>query len=165
MTDILIRPAVAEDAAAIAGIYNQAVTNSTATFDTAPESVEERALWLAAHTAPQHPVLVAELDGTVVGWASLSRYSDRCAYEATVEVSTYIDEAARRRGVGTALTAAVLEAGRAGGVHAVLSRICTENEASLRMARALGFFEVGVMREVGVKFGRTLDVMLLEKIL
>jgi phosphinothricin acetyltransferase len=60
---------------------------------------------------------------------------------------------------------AVLQAGREGGVHAVLSRICTENAVSLRMAERLGFFEVGVMREVGVKFGRTLDVMLLEKIL
>jgi L-amino acid N-acyltransferase YncA len=59
----------------------------------------------------------------------------------------------------------VLEAGRAGGAHAVVSRICTENAASLAMAQKLGFFEVGVMREVGVKFGRSLDVMWMEKIL
>lgn len=165
MDDVRIRPAVREDAAAIAAIYNQAVVHSTATFDTAPESAEEREMWLLAHTAPQHPVLVAERDGEVVGWASLSRYSDRCAYEATVEVSAYIDENARGRGLGTALMEAVLAAGKQGGVHAVLSRICTENEASLKMAERLGFFEVGVMREVGVKFGRTLDVMMLERLL
>lgn len=165
MDDITIRPAVLADAAAIAAIYNQAVLGSTATFDTKPETAEEREVWLRRHTAPQHPVLVAERDGRVVGWASLSSYSDRCAYEATAEASAYIDERERGRGVGTALMQAVLDAGRAGGVHAVLNRICTENAVSLKMAERLGFFEVGVMREVGVKFGRTLDVMLLEKIL
>lgn len=165
MEDVLIRPAVRGDAAAMAAIYNQAVLRSTATFDTEPETVEARERWLGEHTAPQHPVLVAERDGRVVGWASLSRYSARCAYVATVEASAYIDEAETGRGLGTALSAALLEAGRAGGVHAVLARICTENTASLAMSRKLGFFEVGVLREVGAKFGRTLDVMMLEKLL
>lgn len=165
MSDLTIRPAVADDAAAMAAIYNQAVLHSTATFDTEPETVEARAAWLAEHTAPQHPVLVAERGGNVVGWASLSRYSSRCAYEATVEASAYIDGAETGRGVGSALSQALLEAGRAGGVHAVLARICTENVASLGMSRKFGFFEIGVMREVGVKFGRVLDVMLLERLL
>lgn len=165
MDDISIRRAKRSDAAAIAAIYNQAVASSTATFDTTPESAEQRAEWLDDHTAPQHPVLVAERDGRVVGWASLSRYSTRCAYEATVESSTYIDENETGRGLGTALSEAVLEAGRAGGVHAVVSRICTENTASLAMARKLGYFEIGVMREVGRKFGRSLDVMWMEKLL
>jgi len=163
--DTIIRPAVGTDAAAMAAIYNQAVLHSTATFDTEPETTVERERWLDEHTAPQHPVLVAERDGHVVGWASLSRYSARCAYEATVEASTYIDESETGRGLGSALSEALLEAGRTGGVHAVLARICTENAASLAMARKLGFFEVGVMREVGTKFGRSLDVMMLEKLL
>jgi len=163
--EFVIRRATADDAASMAAIYNQAVASSTATFDTVPESAEQRAAWLAEHTAPQHPVLVAEREGRVVGWASLSRYSTRCAYEATVEASTYIDENETGRGLGTALSQALLEAGRAGGVHAVLARICTENTASLAMSRKIGFFEIGVMREVGVKFGRSLDVMWLEKIL
>lgn len=165
MDDVRIRRATREDAAAMAAIYNQAVAHSTATFDTLPESPEDRVVWLAEHTAPQHPVLVAERDGRVIGWASLSRYSSRCAYDATVEVSAYIDENETGRGLGTALTEAVFEAGRTGGVHAILSRICTENTASLAMARKLGFFEIGVMREVGMKFGRSLDVMWLERLL
>lgn len=165
MADITIRPAVREDASAMAEIYNQAVARSTATFDTEPETVEDRERWLEEHTAPQHPVLVAVRDDRVVGWASLSRYSSRCAYVATVEASAYIDENETGRGLGTALSEALLEAGRAGGVHAVLARICTENTASLAMSRKLGFFEVGVLREVGVKFGRSLDVMMLEKLL
>ena len=165
MEDATIRPATRDDAAAMAAIYNQAVLHSTATFDTEPETAEARAVWLDEHTAPQHPVLVAERDGRVVGWASLSRYSTRCAYEATVEASVYVEEAERGRGLGTSLNEAVFEAGRLGGVHAVLLRICTENVASLAMARNLGFFQIGAMREVGMKFGRMLDVMLLEKLL
>jgi L-amino acid N-acyltransferase YncA len=163
--DILIRPATRGDAAAIAAIYNQAVAHTTATFDTQPESADARAAWLGEHTRPQHPVLVAEIDGRVAGWSSLSSYSTRCAYDATVEISTYVDEGLQGRGLGPRLTEAVLEAGRRGGAHAVLSRICTENERSIRMARKAGFVEVGVLREVGVKFGRTLDVLMLERIL
>jgi L-amino acid N-acyltransferase len=165
MDDIHIRRATSEDAADIAAIYNQAVGTSTATFDTETENASDRQRWLDEHTAPQHPVLVAERDGSVIGWASLSRYSTRCAYDATVEASTYIDENETGRGLGTALSEALFEAGRAGGVHAILARICTENAASLAMARRLGFFEIGIMREVGIKFGRSLDVVWLEKIL
>jgi phosphinothricin acetyltransferase len=165
MGDVSIRRATREDAAAMAAIYNQAVASSTATFDTQPESAADRERWLAEHAAPQHPVLVAERDGRVVGWASLSRYSTRCAYVATVEASTYIGEGEMGRGLGTALSEAVLEARREGGVHAVVARICTENTASIAMARKLGFFEIGVMREVGMKFGRALDVLWMERLL
>jgi phosphinothricin acetyltransferase len=165
MDEAYIRRAMREDAPAMAAIYNQAVASSTATFDTQPESATGRERWLAEHTAPQHPVLVAERDGRVVGWASLSRYSTRCAYDATVEVSTYVDEGETGRGLGTVLSEAVLEAGREGGAHAVVARICTENAASIAMARKVGFFEIGVMREVGMKFGRSLDILWMEKIL
>lgn len=165
MTDIAIRRAEAGDAEAVSRIYNQAVLNTTATFDTQPESVDARERWLEAHADPQHPVLVAEADGEVVGWASLSTWSDRCAYAASVEASAYVDESWVGRGIGTALSTAVLEAGSAAGVHAVLARICTENAASIAMSKRLGFTEVGVLHEVGCKFGRWLDVMMLEKLL
>lgn len=165
MTDIFIRPATEADVADIARIYNQAVEHTTATFDTDPQSVETRLEWLRTHDDPRHAVLVAELDGAVVGWASLSSWSDRCAYAASVEVSTYVDEGFLGRGLGTALSTAVLEAGRVAGVHAVLARICTESVASIAMSRRLGFTEVGVLHEVGRKFGRWLDVMMLEKLL
>ena len=165
MSDIAIRPATEDDADAIARIYNQAVEHTTATFDTEIQSVEKRLEWLRSHDDPRHPVLVAELDGAIVGWASLSAWSDRCAYAASVEASTYVDEALLGRGIGTALSEAVLDAGTRAGVHAVLVRICTENEASIAMSKRLGFREVGVLHEVGYKFGRSLDVMMLEKLL
>jgi L-amino acid N-acyltransferase YncA len=165
MPGIPIRSAVDSDAADIARIYNQAVQNTTATFDTEVQSVAARLAWLRAHNDPRHPVLVAEVDGEVVGWASLSSWSDRCAYAASVEASAYVDEAHQGGGLGRALSAAVLEAGREAGVHAVLGRICTENVASIAMSKKLGFTEVGVLHEVGFKFGRWLDVMMLEKLL
>jgi L-amino acid N-acyltransferase YncA len=165
MNELAIRPAAAADAADISRIYNQAVLNTTATFDTEPESLDARERWLSAHADPGRPVLVATLDGEVVGWASLSTWSDRCAYAASVEASTYVDEAWLGRGIGTTLSTAVLEAGRAAGVHAVLARICTENVASVAMSKRLGFVEVGVLHEVGRKFDRWLDVMMLEKLL
>ena len=165
MTDMLIRPATEADVADIARIYNQAVEHTTATFDTEPQSAETRLAWLRSHGDPRHPVLVAELDGEVVGWASLSPWSDRCAYAASVEASTYVDEAHIGQGIGTRLSETILEAGRAAGVHAVLARICTENFASIRMSKQLGFTDVGVLHEVGHKFDRWLDVMMLEKLL
>lgn len=160
-----IRPATDADAADMARIYNQAVERSTATFDTQIQSTQARMTWLADHRdSPRHPVLVAVEDGLVVGWGSLSAWSPRAAYDATVEVSTYIDEESRGRGVGPALSAALLEAGEAAGVHAFIARITATNEPSIKMAKRLGFREVGRLYEVGVKFGETLDIMLLEKI-
>jgi len=159
-----IRPATPEDAEAIARIYNQAVTGSTATFDQEPKTAEDRRTWLAAH-GPRRPVLVALLDGEVVGWGSLSDYSDRCAYKGTVEISTYVDEAHVGKGLGTQLSTALITLARGLGMHVILSRICTENTASLAMAARLGFKEVGIMHEVGHKFDRWLDVALLELML
>jgi L-amino acid N-acyltransferase len=159
-----IREAGPSDAAAIADIYNQAVLHTTATFDTVAQSADERLAWLSSH-GPAHPVIVAEEDGVVLGWGSLSRYSARPAYARTAEMSTYVDEASRGRGVGGALAAALLERGTAAGLHVLLVRICTENEVSLAMYERLGFEHVGVLREVGEKFGRLLDVAVFQKVL
>jgi len=157
-----IRAAEAGDAAAIAEIYNQAVVHTTASFDIEPRAVEDRERWLAAR-GPRHPVIVAPDDaGAVIGWASLSAYSDRAAYEATVELGCYVDERARGRGVGRALTERLLADAPGLGVHVVLARICSENEVSLALVRSLGFRDAGVLHEVGRKFDRWLDVVELE---
>ena len=158
----LIRLATAADAAAIAAIYNQAVIGSTATFDTEPRSVEERQAWLAGHDEA-HPVTVLERDGVVVGWASLTPAGERRAWEHTVEISTYVDDSAHGTGVGRALGVEIMDRARALGHHVVISRICAENEASIHLAGKLGFERVGVMHEVGRKFDRWLDVVILEK--
>lgn len=152
-----IRPARLADAAAIAAIYNHAVINTTASFDTEPQSVARREAWLTDR-GERHPVLVAEKDGAVIGWGALSPYSDRCAYDTTVEISVYVDPSRHRGGVGRALMRALLYEAAARGVHVILARICTENVASIAMCESLGFAHAGTMHEVGRKFDRWLDV-------
>ena len=158
---LVVRRARPSDAPAIGRIYNEAVRTTTATFDTRPRSVRATRRWLAHH-GRRHPVLVAERDRAVVAWASLSPWSDRPAYDRTVEESVYVSAAHRGRGIGTVLLARLLRAGRAAGHHTVLARVVEGNAASRRVHERAGFVSVGVMREVGTKFGRRLDVRLLQ---
>lgn len=160
----VVREARPADAGAMAEVYNQAVLGTTATFDTIAQAVEERAAWLAGH-GERHPVVVAEHEGRVVAWASLSEWNHRPAYARTVELSTYVDDTHHGRGLGRLLGHEMLERARSLGHHAVIAQISAENSASLALSGRLGFEEVGRLREVGNKFGRWLDVVLLEKVL
>ena len=141
-------------------IYNREVGSSTATFDTEPRSAaeERRRIQDDANAA-----VVAEIDGVVVAWASLSPWSQRRAYARTAETSVYVDESARGRGVGRRILREVLRLARSRRLHTVLARISEESIASLRLHESLGFRRIGVMHEVGFKFGRWLDVHLLER--
>jgi phosphinothricin acetyltransferase len=162
---LTIRPACDSDAADIADIYNHYILNSTATFDTQIKSSEDRTAWLAGHDAA-HPVLVAEAeDGAVVAWGSLSRWGTRCAYEHSVEISVYVRPGSTGSGLGPEVAKALIELGAAAGHHALISQIVSENEPSLKMTRRLGFREAGVLREVGRKFDRWLDVVLMQLLL
>jgi L-amino acid N-acyltransferase len=163
MSMLNIRPAVEGDLPAITEIYNQAILNTTATFDTEAKTAGEQKAWFDRHGG-KYPLLVAELDGQVVGWASLSQYSDRCAYSETAEGSLYVKEGCRGQGTGRRLTAGLLAAGEKAGLHTVILRITEGNQASLDLAASFGFEPVGVMKEVGCKFDRRLDVHILQKI-
>jgi len=159
--DVHIRPAVPADVPAITAIYNDAILTTTATFDTTPKSIEEQEAWFARHGG-RHPVLGAESDGVVVGWASLTEWSDRCAYADTAEVSVYVRADRRGQGIGRRLMEALVDAGRRAGLHTLIARIADGNAASVRLHEALGFEHIGVMREVGRKFGRLLDVHMMQ---
>jgi L-amino acid N-acyltransferase YncA len=156
-----IRPAREEDLPAVTAIYNEAVERTTGTFDTDPKTAAQMAEWFAGHGA-SHPVLAAERDGRVVAWASMSRWSDRCAYARSAEVSVYVEASARGRGLAGDLLDELLRRGRAAGVKQALARITQDNEASLRLHARRGFVEVGRLRRVGEKFGRVLDVHILQ---
>ncbi len=158
-----IRKATARDLAAIMEIYNEAIRNTTATFDTQPKTAEEQKEWFEEHDA-KHPLLVAEQAEGIVGWASLSRWSDRCAYSGTAEVSLYVKEGCRGKGIGKALLKALIQEGEAVGLHTVVARISEGNDVSLYLFESEGFEQVGIMREVGQKFGRLLDVHMLQKV-
>lgn len=164
MHDLTIRPAADADAASIAAIYNFYVRTSTATFDTQERSVTDQVAWMAEHTDP-HPVLVAENDEGIVAWGSLSPWSTRCAYRHTVEISTYVAPDAAGQGIGPALSEVLIGRAAELGHHAIVSQIVHENEPSLNMAYRLGFEHIGTLREVGRKFDRWLDVVLMELVL
>ncbi len=162
MDTVRIRDADADDAADIARIYNHDVLESTATFDTEAKTPEERTVWLATHDAA-HPVLVAETGGGVRAWGCLTKWAERPAWRHTVEVSVYVDLDARGQGLGSGLMTALMERASDAGHHAVIGQIVAGNDASLALARRLGFEEVGRLLDVGRKFNEWLDVVLMEK--
>jgi L-amino acid N-acyltransferase YncA len=147
----------------MAAIYNQAVKTTTATFDTEARSVEDQLAKLR-HRSPHHPVLVAVHSDAVVGWASLSPWSERRAYDGTAEVSIYIAEEWRGRGVGRRLLRELLRRASRAGLHTILARIAEGNPASRGLHASAGFESVGVMREVGFKFGHHVDVEVMQLI-
>ena len=162
--ELLIRRAETADIAAITAIYNEAILTTTATFDTEPKTVAERAEWLASH-GDRHPVLVAELDAQVVGWACLSRWSERKAYDETAETSFYVKAEFRGRGIGRRLKQASIDEARRLGFHTLIARVADGSEASLHLNECFGFRHVGTLKEVGRKFGRLLDVHVLQLML
>lgn len=162
--EVTLRAAQPGDLSAITRIYNDAVLNTTATFDTQPKTDAEQLRWFNQHRQARHPIVVAECVGEILGWASLSRYSDRCAYSDTAEVSVYVAARVRGQGIGRKLLALALETGRQAGLHSAIARIVEGNVASVRLHESLGFSHVGTMREVGRKFGRLLDVQIMQLI-
>ena len=158
-----IRQATPADLGQITEIYNDAIKKTTATFDTEPKTPEEQERWFAGHDA-SHPVLVAEEEGIILAWASLSQWSDRCAYSATAEISLYVREEHRRKGIGKQLMAATIKAGKEAGLHTVIARIAGSNKISADLCKSFGFQYIGTMREVGKKFGNLLDVHLMQLI-
>ena len=160
---LTIRQAALADLGVITEIYNEAILKTVATFDTEPKTLEEQKSWFAEHGS-KYPILVAEQDGLIVGWASLSIWSDRCAYTDTAESSLYVKEEHQGKGIGRKLLEAIIQEGQKAGLHTVIARITEGNEVSIYLAESLGFEHIGIMKEVGRKFGKLLDVYLMQKI-
>ncbi len=160
---LTIRQAEINDLPGITEIYNAAVLKLVATFDTEPKTLEEQKAWFIHHNAT-YPIMVAEDNGLVVGWASISRWSEKLAYAGTGEVSLYVREGFRGRGIGRKIFTSILDKGKSGGLHTVISRIVQDNDVSIHLHESLGFKHVGIMREVGQKFGKLLDVHIMQKI-
>ena len=158
---IHLRAATEIDQPEILAIYNEAVLNTTATFDTEPRSMDAKMEWFRRHKK-NHPILVAEINKKIIGWASLSPWSDRCAYETTVEVSVYIDKDFRGQGIGSSLLERITIEGQKAKNHTVLSRISSDNLASIYIHKKAGYKIIGVMKEVGFKFGKFLDVTMMQ---
>jgi len=160
---LTIRQGKLEDLGAITEIYNEAILKTVATFDTETKTLEEQGVWFANH-GPKYPILVAEQAGRIVGWASLSKWSDRCAYSDTAEISLYVKEEHRGRGIGKKLLEEIIQEGCRAGLHTVIARIVEANQASIHLHESVGFKHIGVMREVGRKFGKLFNVCLMQLI-
>ena len=160
---LTIRKATSQDLGAITEIYNDAILKTLATFDTQPKTDAEQKSWFDHH-GTKYPIIVAEEDNLIVGWASLSQWSDRCAYSETAEASLYVREKYRGRGIGRKLTEAIIKAGGKAGLHTLIGRIADGNDVSIHLTESAGFRHIGIMREVGRKFGRLLDVHLMQYI-
>ena len=159
-----VRVARLEDAEAMRAIYNVEVETSTVTFDLVPRTAADQRAWMAARSGA-HTALVAVDGGNVIGFGSLSYYRDRPAYSTSVEDSVYVHQSHQGKGVGRLLLTALVDAAEASGFHAVFARIVGGHEASIGLHAALGFEIVGTEREVGRKFGRWLDVVVMERLL
>jgi L-amino acid N-acyltransferase len=161
---VAVRLARLADAEAIRSIYNLEVTESTVTFDLVPRTLADQRAWLAEHDGV-HPAIVAEVDGEVVGFGSLGPYRSRPAYATTVEDSVYVRRDRRGTGCGRAILAELVRLSTVHGFHAMMARIVGGHEASIGLHTACGFELVGIEREVGRKFGRWLDVALMQRLL
>ncbi len=158
---LTLRLARLDDAEAIRQIYNAEVTTSTVTFDIAPRTLAEQRSYLAERSGA-HAVIVACDGPTVVGFGALSPWRSKAAYSTSVEDSVYVHRDHQGRGIGRLLLAELVSVATAHGFHALFARIVGGHEASIRLHEALGFEIVGTEREVGRKFGRWLDVVVME---
>ncbi|MSU64001.1 MAG: N-acetyltransferase family protein [Pedosphaera sp.] len=166
MNTIHVRPATITDVRAILDIYNEAVLNTTASYDYEPRTLEQRINWFVDHEKNGHPIFVAAASGgKIVGWSALNRYHDRPGYRFTTENSVYVAADHRGKGIGKLLMPPLVTAARERGVHAIIAAIDASNIASIRLHASFGFEQVGLFKQVGFKFGRWLDVAYMELLL
>jgi len=164
MEGLKLRPARAGDLDAINAIYNYYVEHSTCTYQMEPCDKRERSAWFEEHGA-EHPVVVAETGGEVLGWAALFAYSERRGYRHTVADSVCVRSDSLRRGIGAALLEELIRLGKAAGRHSIIAAISADQEPSIALHRKFGFEQVGHLREVGHKFDKWLDVVWMQLIL
>lgn len=158
-----VRMAAEADLAAILAIYNDAVVNTTAIWNDDTVDLDDRRAWFSARRAQGYPVLVAEEDGAVLGYGSYGDFRPFQGYRFTVENSIYVAAAARGRGAGAALLAALVDHAAAAGKRVMVAAITAGNEASIRLHARQGFVECGRLGGVGFKFGRHLDLVVMQK--
>ncbi|MFT4157205.1 MAG: GNAT family N-acetyltransferase [Microbacterium sp.] len=160
-----IRDAEIADLETITEIYNDAVENSTAIWNETLVDVDNRVVWLAERLRAGYPVIVATNGSGVLGYASFGDWRVFDGYRHTIEHSVYVRGDQRGNGVGRMLMAELIERARALGKHVMVAAIESENAASIALHEKLGFVETGRMPQVGMKFGRWLDLTFMQLVL
>ena len=164
---VTIRSAAAstpDDIEAICVIHNQGIVDRIATLDSTLRTPDDTRTWLGER-GPRHPVLVAEVDGTVVGWASLNSFNARAAYDHVADFSVYVERAWRGKGIGRELLDRLIEIARGVGFHKMVLAAMAHNAAGIALYTRAGFARVGIYHEQGQLDGRWVDVVIMEKIL
>lgn len=152
-SEIGIREAADADLVSMLAILNREIETSVYVWAETPKTLDDRREWLAAHRAASQPVIVAEREGKVVGWASLSAFRASSGYRFAAEVSVYVAGEARGRGIGRAMVETLENAARQHGIRALVAVVDCANESSVRLFRRLGFAEAGRLDDIGLKFG------------
>jgi phosphinothricin acetyltransferase len=165
MSAFTIRLATENDLETIRAIYNYYVLHSTCTYQIVLDTVEERLAWFRNRNMKVHPVTVAEAEGSVIAWASLSQWNKRSGYDLTAEASVYVHHEQHRRGLGRSLLLDLIDRAKAAGLHTIIGGASSDQTASLALQAAVGFVEAGTLREVGRKFDRWLDVTYMQLLL
>jgi len=162
---LMIRKAELKDLEAITNIYNHAILNLTATFDEETKEMEERIEWFNSHQDPKYPLIVAESEGEILGWGSISPFRPRRAYRFSGETSIYIRNDMYGQGIGTLLLKELIRLAEENGLHTLLGIIVDDNEPSIKLHSKFGFQVAGKFQEVGYKFDRWLNVIIMQKML
>jgi L-amino acid N-acyltransferase len=160
-----IRPAGIEDAAAILPIYNYAAAETLALWIDKPSDIVQRRNWLAARLGQGYPVLLAEREGKVVAYASFGDFRVNDGYRHTVENSVYVLPNMQRSGIGRAMVAELMRVAQSMGKHVMVAGIDSTNVPSIRLHESLGFTQTGYMPQVGCKWGRWLDLVMMQAML
>jgi len=164
MSSESVRPACHSDLEALTALYNHYIETSPATFDIEPKSLEDRAEWMGHYaTTGRHRMLVAELEGVLVGYATTSQFRVKAAYDSSVETSIYLAPDRTARGIGRRLYQALFDALADEDVHRAYAGITLPNAASEALHSSFGFEPAGLHHEVGRKFGRYWSVQWFEK--
>lgn len=161
---MLVRNAEIKDVEAIRSIYNEAIVNSTATFDTEEKTYKDRIQWFKGHN-DKYPLLIVEIDGEARAWGALKSYSDRKAYDKTCEISLYIHKDFRGMGLGSILMEELIRRAEQNNIHVIVSRVAGANEASKSIHKKFNFDLCGIVKEVGYKFGKYIDIYMYQKII
>jgi len=159
--ELQIDTATKQDLNRIVEIYNWAIENTSATFDTDSKTIQSQLGWFETHDE-KHPVIVARKNGRVLAWGSISPWSDRCAYSGTGEISFYVDPDFHRKGIGFNILKRLIEIGKEKNFRTLVSRIAGKSEASVHLHKKLGFSNIGTMKNVGKKFDEIIDVHLMQ---
>lgn len=162
---VRVSDATERDLPGLLAIYNEVIRTSTAVFTTHPVTLEDRRAWWHARVTSGFPVLIAQDDAGVAGFATFGDFRSWPGYRHTVEHSVHVRVDVRGQGVGQALMAELLPRATALGKHVMIAGIDAANEGSIRFHQRLGFEQVGTLREVGTKFGRWLDLVFMQRIL